>query len=200
MSFLPQFATFVQIVLIDLSLAGDNAIVVGMAAAGLPKSERHRAIAIGIGAATVLRIVFALIAVQMMKVFGLTLAGGLLLLWVAWKLYFELKNGRQPIEKTNQKPSPPGKTLKQAVIQIAVADISMSLDNVLGVAGAARDHLWVLVLGLALSVILMGAASTLVVKLLHRWRWIGYAGLLVVVYVALRMMWDGGIEISHAFA
>ncbi len=211
-----QLSAFAQIVLIDVSLAGDNAIIVGMAAAGLPAKERKRAIVIGIGAATVLRIVFAAFTVQLLQIIGLTLAGGLLLLWVSWKLFHNIrqeKNIKQEKEGAaalsraiggNGKVKAPqavkGYTLKDAVIQIVVADVSMSLDNVLAVAGAARDHVWIMVAGLALSVVLMGAAATLIVKLLERYRWIGYAGLLVIVYVALRMIWDGGTEVSHELA
>ena len=209
MDFWAESAVFTQIILIDLTMSADNALVVGMAAAGLPASLRHRAILIGIGAAVFFRIVFALFTVQLMQVIGLTLTGGLLLLWVAWKLYKQLRAAHvSPPSASAEKPgsdvahdgSTHSKKLKQAVIQIVAADVSMSLDNVLGVAGAARQHPWILVTGLILSVVLMGAAATAVVKLLHRFRWIGYAGLLVVIYVALRLIWDGSIEINHHLA
>ncbi len=207
---LSEVSAFFQIVLIDLTMAGDNAIVVGMAAAGLPAKERHRAIAIGIAAATVLRIVFAIFTVQLLGIIGLLLAGGLLLLWVAWKMYQHLRHEARQLAAAAASPDAATatatvdaaaqphhkKSLRDAVTQIVVADVSMSLDNVLGVAGAARDHLWVLVTGLALSVLLMGVASAFVVRLMHRFRWIGYVGLLVVLYVALKMIWDGWHDIN----
>lgn len=198
MEILSELAAFGQILLIDLSLAGDNAIIVGMAAAGLPKEQRKRAIFIGIVAATVLRILFAIFTVQLLAIIGLTLAGGLMLVWVSWKMYQELRS-QQHKDHSHDAPAdqtaPSQKTLGKAITQIVVADVSMSLDNVLAVAGAAREHMWVLVFGLALSVVLMGAAASFVVRLLHSYRWIGYAGLLVVVYVALRMIWEGGNEV-----
>jgi len=198
---------FGKVVLIDLVLAGDNAIVIGMAAAGLPVAQRGRAILIGIGAATVLRILFATIAVEMLKVIGLALAGGILLLWVCWKMWRELR-GAHAVEDTEEALTGldhihtatetghiKSKTLQQAAIQIVVADISMSLDNVLAVAGAARDHLFVLVAGLTLSVALMGLAASLVAKLLGRYRWIAYVGLLIILYVALDMIYHGSGEV-----
>jgi len=205
MDFLPQILAFVQIVLIDVALAGDNAIVVGIAAAGLPAAERKRAIFIGIGAAAVLRILFALFAVKLLGIIGLTLAGGLLLLWVSWKLYEQLRGPKKAVESITgdvepHKGKPLAHKLRDAVTQIVVADFSMSLDNVLAVAGAAREHPWILVFGLALSVVLMGVASNIVVKLLHRFHWIGYAGLLVVVYVALKMIHEGGAQVATALA
>ncbi len=197
MDSLAGFSAFLQVVLIDISLAADNALIVGMAAAGLPKELRHRAIMIGIGAATVLRIVFAIFAVQLLNIIGLTLAGGLMLLWVAWKLFHAIRHApHHDAAATAPDHAAPHKSLKDAVIQIIVADVSMSLDNVLAVAGAARDHLGVLIMGLALSVVLMGVAATAVVRLLHRFHWIGYAGLLVVLYVALSMIWEGWHEVS----
>lgn len=195
---------FLQVILIDLTLAGDNAIVVGMAAAGLAPAKRRKAIVIGILAATVLRILFALFATQLLGILGLTLAGGLLLLWVAWKLYQQIKapdpDTAGTISSGGDATAQPPQTLRNALIQIVIADVSMSLDNVLAVAGAARENLPVLVVGLALSVILMGAAATLISRLLQRHRWIAYVGLLVIVYVALKMIWDGGIEVAHAMA
>lgn len=195
MTFLPELAALVQILLIDLALAGDNAIVVGMAAANLPAAERRRAILVGIGAAAVLRILLAFFAVQLLQVFGLTLAGGLLLLWVAWKLFDQVHG--TPKAKAPGKQKAAAHKLKDAILQIVIADVSMSLDNVLAVAGAAREHPWILVFGLALSVVLMGVASTIVVRLLKRYSWVGYAGLLVVIYVALKMVYDGGAEVAE---
>lgn len=189
-----------QVLLIDLVLAGDNAIVVGMAAAGLPEDQRRKAILVGIGAATVLRIFFAAITTQLLQIVGLLFAGGLLLLWVCYKMFRELTHKPQVEEAgvaqgLHGAPAPPRKTLFQAMTQIVVADVSMSLDNVLAVAGAARDHLWVMVIGLAMSVVLMGVAATFVAGLLQRYRWIAWVGLLLIVYIALKMMYDGGQEI-----
>lgn len=201
----PGFLTaFLQVIMIDLVLAGDNAIVIGMAAAGLPPVLRRRAIIIGIGAATVMRICFALIATELLAITGLLLAGGLLLLWVCWKMYEELRISRhdegQAVEALSgldsDPTSPARKTLRQAVTQIIVADVSMSLDNVLAVAGAAHEHPVVLVLGLALSIALMGLASTFIAGLLHKHRWIGWVGLLVILYVALNMIWHGWEDVA----
>ena len=198
------------VILIDVALAGDNAIVVGMAAAGLPAALRRRAIFVGVLAAAVLRIIFSLFTVQLLQVIGLLLAGGLLLLWVSWKLWRELRAGtfaapdmsaEEEAEATLEDrvpDAPPEKSFRDAVTQIVVADISMSLDNVLAVAGAARDHQVVLIFGLALSVALMGVAATLIARLLHRHRWIAYAGFAIILYVALRMIWDGGHEVLVA--
>ena len=199
-------SALLQVIMIDLVLAGDNAIVIGLAAAGLAKEQRGKAILIGIGAATVLRIVFALFTTQLLQIVGLLLAGGILLLWVCWKLWREIRADHAAeaaaLERdgNDAKPGTPGasgpaKTFRQAVTQIVLADVSMSLDNVLAVAGTARDHLEVLVVGLALSVALMGLAANFVARLLHRHRWIAYVGLLIILYVAIKMMWDGGHEI-----
>ncbi len=179
--------------LIDLVLAGDNAVVVGMAVAGLPGAQKSRAILIGIAMATVLRIGFALVTLELLAVVGLIFAGGLLLLWVSWRMYREL---RGPGHGTAALASAPVKTMRQALLQIVLADISMSLDNVLAVAGASREHPWVLVLGLTISVVLMGVAARLVADLLERHRWIAWVGLAVVVYVALKLIWDGANDIS----
>lgn len=199
--------SFLQVVMIDLVLAGDNAIVVGMAAAGLPAEQRRRAILIGIAAATGLRIVFALAASYLLAVTGLLLAGGLLLLWVCWKMYEELRlqpQGEDSLEALTEfdmnadgtvAGDAPRKTLGQAVTQIIIADVSMSIDNVLAVAGAARGEPGVLVFGLLLSVALMGIAASFIASLLHKHRWIGWVGLLVILYVALRMVWHGWLEI-----
>lgn len=186
------------VIAIDVALAGDNAIVVGMAAAGLPADLRRRAIIIGIAAAALLRIFFAAFTVQLLQIVGLMFAGGLLLLWVSWKLWRELRAGHQEEEaeaeavlEGEDTPVAKGKTFRDAVTQIVVADVSMSLDNVLAVAGAARDHMEILVIGLALSVALMGLAANLVARLLHRHRWIAYVGLAIILYVSVKMIWDG---------
>ncbi len=188
-----------QVVMIDLVLAGDNAIVIGLAAAGLPKEQRAKVIFIGIAAATVLRIGLALITTQLLGVVGLLMAGGLLLLWVSWKMWRELKDGGHAEEEaarlldgeTSGGHARSGKTLKQAVWQIIVADFSMSLDNVLAVGGAAREHPWVLVFGLALSIALMALAASWIARLLQKHHWIGYVGLAIIVYVAIEMIWRG---------
>ena len=203
------FAAFVQVVMIDLVLAGDNAVVVGMAAAGLPADQRRKAILIGIGAATVLRVIFALAATILLEVTGLLLAGGLLLLWVCWKMYQELRAARaeeeagvEALHETdlNRDGSigggAPRKTLRQAATQIIIADVSMSLDNVLAVAGASHEHPVVMVFGLLLSVVLMGVAASFIAGLLNRHRWIGWLGLLVILFVALRMVYHGILEVS----
>jgi YjbE family integral membrane protein len=200
----------VSVILIDIALAGDNAIVVGMAAAGLAAPLRRRAILVGVIAAALLRIVFSLFTVQLLQIIGLLLAGGLLLLWVAWKLWRELRAGTFASPEASMEDeaeaaledqlpdAPPEKTFRDAVTQIVVADVSMSLDNVLAVAGAARDHEVILIFGLALSVALMGLAATLIARLLHRHRWIAYAGFAIILYVALRMIWEGAHEVLSA--
>jgi YjbE family integral membrane protein len=203
------FIALGQVLLIDLVLAGDNAIVVGMAAAGLPPDQRRKAILWGIGAATIMRIGFAAITTQLLAIIGLTLFGGLLLLWVCWKMYREL---RQPHEQHAGAEALAGghgvdavdggakrKTLTQAIIQILVADVSMSLDNVLAVAGAAKEHLDVLVIGLAISVVLMGVAATFIARLLEKHRWIAWVGLLVILYVAVEMIYAGSGEVLNFF-
>lgn len=190
-------STLLQVIMIDLVLAGDNAIVIGLAAAGLPKEQRGKAILIGIVAATVLRILFASVTVQLLQIIGLLLAGGLLLLWVCWKMYSEL---RQPVEEHDldaaaDNPSAPRKTLGQAVWQITLADVSMSLDNVLAVAGAAREHPIILVFGLMLSIALMGLAASFIAKLLQKHRWIAWVGLAIILYVAGDMIYRGAVEV-----
>jgi YjbE family integral membrane protein len=204
---------FLQVIMIDLVLAGDNAIVIGLAAAGLPKEQRNKAILIGILAATVLRIVFAALTTQLLQIVGLLLAGGILLLWVCWKMWRELRTGHHEegaAEEAladadlNQDGSvaagPRPKTLAQAAWQIIVADVSMSLDNVLAVAGAAREHPWVLVFGLILSIALMGAAASFIARLLNRHRWIAYVGLAVILYVAVEMIYRGALEVFPSVA
>jgi YjbE family integral membrane protein len=174
-----------QVVLIDLALAGDNAVVVGLAVAGLPKRQKRPAIIMGIGGATVIRIALGAVALQLLAVIGLLLAGGLLLLWVCWRMARELRHPHADGEAAE------GKTLRQALLQIILADVSMSLDNVLAVAGAAHEKLWVLAVGLVFSVVLMGLAANMVARLLERSPWIAWLGLLIVLYVALSMIWDG---------
>jgi YjbE family integral membrane protein len=189
---LRDIGALLQVLLVDLTLAGDNAIVVGLAVAGLPARQKRPAIIVGIAAATVLRILLGAVTLQLLQIVGLLLAGGVLLLWVCWKMFRELR--RQHVATLGAQPS---KTLMQAMIQIVLADVSMSLDNVLAVAGAAQGNVWVLVVGLAVSVVLMGAAANLVASLLERYRWIAWVGLLVVLYIALKMIWEGGHEVGH---
>jgi YjbE family integral membrane protein len=197
MPHLPELLIFLQVVLIDLSMAGDNALVVGMAAAGLRPAERHRAVLAGIAGATLLRILFAVFAVQILHLTGLLAAGGLLLLWVAWKMYEELRHAKKVRDADKDaagdvaSPGIQTKKISTAIWQIITADVSMSLDNVLGVAGVARDHLWLLAAGLSLSVLLMGIASSFVARLAARHSWIGYLGFVVILYTALRMVGDG---------
>lgn len=202
------FNAFAQVIMIDLVLAGDNAIVIGMAAAGLEKEMRKKAILIGIIAATVMRIVFALVATQLLAITGLLLAGGVLLLWVCWKMWQELRVSQAERDASDEALNEadlnqdgtvaggvPRKTLRQAVWQIIIADVSMSLDNVLAVAGAAQHHFEALIFGLGLSVVLMGVASNFIAKLLHNHRWIAWVGFAVILYVALKMVYTGADEL-----
>jgi YjbE family integral membrane protein len=199
---------FLQVIMIDLVLAGDNAIVIGLAAAGLPKDQRNKAILIGIIAATVLRIIFAAMTTQLLQIVGLLLAGGVLLLWVCWKMWRELRTSHgeehaagEALEDAdlNQDGTiaggAPRKTFAQAAWQIVIADVSMSLDNVLAVAGAAREHPWVLVFGLVLSIALMGLAASFIARLLQNHRWIAYVGLAVILYVSVEMIYRGFNEV-----
>jgi YjbE family integral membrane protein len=201
-------AAFFQVIIIDLVLAGDNAIVIGLAAAGLPQEQRTKAILIGIGAATALRIVFAGITTQLLRLVGLLFAGGLLLLWVCWKMWRELRASVEQEQEAAEALTGydinangtiaahiPRKTFVQAAGQIIVADVSMSLDNVLAVAGAAREHPVVLIFGLALSIALMGVAATFIARVLQNHRWIAYVGLAVILYVALEMIYRGAHEL-----
>jgi YjbE family integral membrane protein len=187
-----ELIELLEVVLVNLVLSADNAIVVGIAVAGLPSRNRLRVMAVGIIGATLLRVVFAVFTVQLLEVVGLLLAGGLLLLWICWKLWGELRMGQLSAEAAG---SAAPKTMRAAVWQIVVADVSMSLDNVLAVAGVAREHLWVLVVGLVLSIAFMGLAAALISRLLNRYPWIAYGGLIVILYVALRMIWDGAAEV-----
>jgi YjbE family integral membrane protein len=180
-----------QVLMIDIVLAGDNAVVIGMAAARVPSGLRNKVIVWGLVAAVGLRVILALIAVSLMKVIGLTLAGGIVLLWVCWRFWRDISSAGAH----EARPVEADASLTRAITQIVLADISMSLDNVLAVAGAARDHLDVLVIGLLLSVGLMGAAANLIARLLERFRWISYLGLAIVLYVALSMIWTGGHDV-----
>jgi len=203
-----EFLVLLQVILIDLVLAGDNAIVIGMAAAGLPDEERTKAVLVGIIAATGLRIAFALVTTQLLQIVGLILAGGILLLWVSWKMFRELRASSTEEEEAQEavadadinadgtitRPAP-RKTFAQAATQIVLADVSMSLDNVLAVAGAAHEHITVLVIGLGVSIALMGIAASYIARLLHRFRWIAYAGLAVILYVAVEMIYRGIEEV-----
>ena len=191
-------AAFGSVLMIDLVLAGDNAIVVGALAAGLPAEERKKVILIGIGAALALRIVFALIVSWLMGIVGLIFAGGLLLLWVSWKFWREIRHGGEShgsaeIEGDERSGLKPARTMASAAWAVAVADVSMSLDNVLAVAGAAREHPGILVVGLLLSVALMGLAANFIAKLIDRHRWIAYVGLAVIVFVAGKMIYEGWV-------
>jgi YjbE family integral membrane protein len=206
--FTPEaIAALFQVIMIDLALAGDNAIVVGMAAAGLPAEQRTRAIVLGMMGATALLILFAGLTTQLLKLFGLLFAGGVLLLWVCWKMWRELRASAEEEEAIEAVEGydvnadgtiaghAPRKTLAQAAGQIIIADLSMSLDNVLAVAGAAREHPAVLIFGLGLSILLMGVAARFIASLLHRYRWIAYVGLAVILYVALGMVIRGAHEL-----
>ncbi|MBF0181952.1 MAG: YjbE family putative metal transport protein [Magnetococcales bacterium] len=194
MDFTSQLVAFVQVIFIDLVLAGDNAIVVGMAAASVPLEHRKRVVIWGTAAAVVLRILFALLTTQLLKIIGLTLAGGLLLLFVAWQMYQELR-ARAHADAGNDENAEGGsakdKTVFAAVMQVAMADLSMSLDNVLAVAGAAKDHLEILVLGLLVSVVMMAFAATYIAQLIHKHAWIAWVGLAIIAYVAVDMIWRG---------
>ena len=196
-----SLAALVEILLIDIVLAGDNAIVVGALAAGLPAEQRRKVIMLGVAAALVLRIAFALIVTQLLQVVGLILAGGFLLLWVAWKMWRELRHasesaGSAEIVGDEHSGLRPAKSFASASWGVAIADVSMSLDNVLAVAGAARDHPWILVFGLILSVVLMGVAANFIARYIERYRWIAYVGLAVIVWVAGKMIWDGWHDVA----
>jgi len=193
----PVLAALLQVIMIDLVLAGDNAVVIGLATAGLPAQQRRRAIIVGILVATVLRIAFAGVATQLLQIIGLLLAGGILLLWVCWKMWRELRAISRHEHETDDVAAgrPPRKTFAQATLQIVVADVSMSLDNVLAVAGAAREHPFVLAFGLLLSVAMMGIAANLLGRLIQTHRWIAYLGLAVILYVACEMIYRGTLEL-----
>lgn len=190
--FAHELAALAQVLLVDITLAGDNAVVVGLAVAGLPAAQQRPAILVGIGVATVLRIALGAITLQLLQIVGLLLAGGLLLLWVAWKMYRELRRPETSHGVAEVK------SLRAAMMQIVLADLSMSLDNVLAVAGAADGHVWVLVTGLAVSVVLMGVASSVIARLITTNRWIAWVGLAVVLGIALKLIWQGGWEVWGA--
>ncbi|HEY1385709.1 MAG TPA: TerC family protein [Dongiaceae bacterium] len=214
-SVLPQLVALGQVVIINVVLSGDNAIVVGLAAAGLPAEQRGKVILAGIAVATVLRVLFALIATKLLDIIGLKVAGGLLLLWVCWNFWRELMHQRRERLKAaalaNQLTSDeqrelsepeealpgaaPGKTMRQAIIQIAIADVSMSLDNVIAIAGAASQNTLIMVAGLVLSVAMMGVAANFIANLLQRFHWIAYVGLAIILWVALDMIYRGSVEV-----
>lgn len=208
------FLALIQVLLIDVVLAGDNAVVIGMAAAQVNKADRKTVIFWGLVAAVALRIVLAVFAVHLLRFVPLVIAGGILLLWVTWRLWRDIRHankehcankllaGQHPCDEhaaphVKDRSKAHGQAVRRAIVSIAAADVSMSLDNVLAVAGAARDHLEVLVIGLSLSIALMGLAATLIAKLLHKYPWVSYAGVFIVLFVALRMIWDGFIRLNH---
>ena len=196
---------FLEILFIDIVLAGDNAIVVGALAAGLPAAQRKRVILIGVAAALVLRIAFALVVSQLLQIVGLVLAGGILLLWVAWKMYRELRHkdesaGSDEVAGDEHSGLRPARSFASAAWGVALADVSMSLDNVLAVAGAAREHPYVLVFGLVLSVLLMGVAANFIARYIERYRWIAWGGLLVILWVALKMIYEGAGHVAPVIA
>jgi YjbE family integral membrane protein len=202
-------SAFFQVIFINLVLSGDNAIVIGLAAAGLPAEQRNKAVVIGILAATGLRIVFAALTVQLLEIVGILLAGGILLLWVCWKMWRELRHSQSEemgaqealadadlnADGTVVGNAVPRKTLREAATQIIIADVSMSLDNVLAVAGASRQYPVILIFGLVLSIALMAIAASLIARLLSKYRWIAYIGLLIILYVAIEMIWRGSEEV-----
>lgn len=196
---------FFEILLIDIVLAGDNAIVVGALAAGLPAEQRKKVILIGVIAALVLRVAFALVVSQLLQIVGLVLAGGLLLLWVAWRMFREIRHkdesaGSEEIAGDEHSGMRPAKTFAAAAWGVALADVSMSLDNVLAVAGAAREHPYVLVFGLILSVLLMGIAANFIARYVDRYRWIGWVGLAVILWVAVKMIYEGAGHVAPVIA
>jgi YjbE family integral membrane protein len=211
-----ELSALLQVIMVDLVLAGDNAIVVGMVAASVPREQRAKVLAFGILGATVLRVGFALITTQLLAVIGLMLAGGILLLWVSWKLWRDIQEQRRErraahaaeeaaaavleggIADLASAPDPvQPKPLRKAVVQIIIADVSMSLDNVLAVAGIAREHEWVLIFGLALSIAFMAVAATVIARLLKKHHWLAYVGLAVIFYVACAMIWDGTVDVMN---
>jgi YjbE family integral membrane protein len=202
----PALAALLQVILIDIVLAGDNALVIGMVASRVPKANRRRVIFWALVVAVVLRIILATITATILQVIGLMFAGGLLLLWVSWRLYREIRHSERKqfdlrrIQTEDEDIADPAAnlTIRKAIVQVALADLSMSLDNVLAVAGAAMDHVWVLTIGLLLSIALMGVAAAMIANLLQRYPWISYAGLIIVIYVAARMIWVGGWEIYRS--
>ncbi|HTO56527.1 MAG TPA: YjbE family putative metal transport protein [Pseudomonadales bacterium] len=199
MTWVAELSAFFQVILVDLVLAGDNAIVIAMVVANFPARQRAQLLMMGICAATVVRVVFAVATVHLMQIVGLMLAGGLLLLWVCWKLWREIESVRalelSPAGIYGHTAPAPTKTVGRAITQIVIADVSMSLDNVLAVAGVARNHTWVLIFGLTLSIAFMGFCATVLARWLQRYHWIAYVGLLTILYVACAMVWDGSMEV-----
>ena len=198
-------AAFLEILFIDIVLAGDNAIVVGALAAGLPAEQRRKVILIGVLAALVLRVAFALVVSQLLQIVGLVLAGGILLLWVAWRMYREIRHkdestGSDEVPGDEHSGLKPAKSFASAAWGVALADVSMSLDNVLAVAGAAREHPYVLVFGLILSVLLMGVAANMIARYIDRYRWIAWTGLVVILWVALKMIYEGAGHVAPVIA
>jgi YjbE family integral membrane protein len=195
-----QLTALLSVVMIDIVLAGDNAVVVGTAAAGLPPKEQRQVIMIGSILALVARVAFALIATQLLQILGLVLVGGLLLVWVAWKIWRDLRShGHEQANADATAKQAVPKTFRSAIIQVAVADISMSLDNVLAVAGAARDHPYIMIFGLVFSIALMAVAAGFIARLIERYRWVAYVGFAIVLFVALKMIWEGGHEVLDAY-
>lgn len=192
---LSVLAALLQVVLIDVTLAGDNAVVIGLAVRGLPRAQQRRAILAGVVAAALIRVALALVAVQLLAIIGLTLAGGILLLWVCWKMYRELRRPEHADHGGDHERAAGPKALRAAIVRIVVADLSMSLDNVLAVAGAAGRHMGVLIAGLAISVLMMAVAASLIARLLERYRWIAWVGLLIVLGVAVELIVKGGGEV-----
>ena len=201
MTWVAELSAFFQVILVDLVLAGDNAIVIALVVANFPARQRAQLLMMGICAATVVRVIFAVATVHLMQIVGLMLAGGLLLMWVCWKLWREIEAVRamqlSPAGIYSGSAAMQTKTVGRAVMQIVVADISMSLDNVLAVAGVARDHTWVLAFGLTLSIAFMGFCATVLARWLQRYHWIAYVGLITILYVAVAMVWDGSMEVVH---
>ncbi|HEX4535193.1 MAG TPA: TerC family protein [Rhizomicrobium sp.] len=194
----PAGVVMLQVILIDIVLAGDNAVVIGLVAARVPEEKRARVIFWGLVVAVVLRVILAVSAAKLLQIIGLMFAGGILLLWVSWRLWRDIEEAREKKRGTGAdsvKVSAKPFSMRHVVFQVVVADLSMSLDNVLAVAGAAMNHVWVLAVGLVLSVALMGLAANLIAKILNKHPWISYAGLILVIYVALSMIWRGGNEI-----
>jgi YjbE family integral membrane protein len=202
----PAFAALLQVILIDIVLAGDNAVVIGMVASRVPRANRRKVIFWALVVAVIARVILATVTATILDVIGLMFAGGILLLWVSWRLYREIRHSEQQkidfrkLREDSDDGTVATLSVRRAVMQVALADLSMSLDNVLAVAGAAMDHIWVLTIGLLLSIALMGVAAAMIANLLQRHPWISYAGLIIVLYVALRMMWMGGMEIYRAEA
>jgi YjbE family integral membrane protein len=198
-TYYPELIALLQIIVIDVVLAGDNAIVVGMAASRVSVELRQRVIFWGVVGAVVLRVLFAVVATELLAIVGLSLAGGILLLWVCWKMYREIVRSRHSTDELTQTPANGKSGFWNALTQIIVADVSMSLDNVLAVAGAAKGNLWILVVGLGLSILLMAVVANYIARLLGRYHWITWIGLLVILQVAADMIWDGSHEVACQF-